>query len=218
MNLALGPFGEFYVVIVCAILDVIAMLLMTEPSIPLHQIYAVRFLVGFFEAPWLRCPVGERSADKWSQHRRTVCGDALGLGAWPALFLTFCIGGGYPAAHASQSGQGIINLARQSEERSEGVRLPGKGDGAKNQGPVLGAFVICGRRPIGPSAKQEAAELEKISAMKTRQIASASVSAQQRAAESSREQVMAAAGFSLAMLSADWEEERSACLEEGAHT
>lgn len=46
-------FGEFYVVIVRAIPDVIAMLLMTVPSIPLHQIYAVRFVVGFFEAPFL---------------------------------------------------------------------------------------------------------------------------------------------------------------------
>eukprot|EP00439_Symbiodinium_sp_Y106_P036572 s5173_g4.t1 len=50
---ACRTFGEFYVVIVCTILDVIAMLLMTVPGISLHQIYAVRFLVGFFEAPFL---------------------------------------------------------------------------------------------------------------------------------------------------------------------
>ncbi|CAE7730434.1 AKT1 [Symbiodinium sp. CCMP2592] len=50
---ACRTFGEFYVVIVCTILDVIAMLLMTVPGISLYQIYAVRFLVGFFEAPFL---------------------------------------------------------------------------------------------------------------------------------------------------------------------
>eukprot|EP00439_Symbiodinium_sp_Y106_P062235 s209_g9.t1 len=50
---ACRTFGEFNVVIVCTILDVIAMLLMTVPGITIHQIYAVRFLVGFFEAPFL---------------------------------------------------------------------------------------------------------------------------------------------------------------------
>ncbi|CAK9026726.1 unnamed protein product [Durusdinium trenchii] len=46
-------FGEFNVVAVCTLLDVVAMLLMTIPGISLHQIYAVRFMVGFFEAPIL---------------------------------------------------------------------------------------------------------------------------------------------------------------------
>ena len=50
---ACRTFGGFNVVIVCTVLDVIAMLLMTVPGITLHQIYAVRFLVGFFEAPFL---------------------------------------------------------------------------------------------------------------------------------------------------------------------
>ncbi|CAJ1357097.1 unnamed protein product [Effrenium voratum] len=50
---ACRTFGEFNVVVVCTVLDVIAMLLMTVPGITLHQIYAVRFLVGFFEAPFL---------------------------------------------------------------------------------------------------------------------------------------------------------------------
>eukprot|EP00434_Breviolum_minutum_P007004 symbB.v1.2.006181.t1/scaffold367.1/size382069/14 len=56
LGLPLTPwatFGEFNVVVVCTVLDVIAMLLMTIPGITLHQIYAVRFLVGFFEAPFL---------------------------------------------------------------------------------------------------------------------------------------------------------------------
>ena len=50
---ACRTFGEYNVVIVCTLLDVMAMLLMTVPGITLHQIYAVRFLVGFFEAPFL---------------------------------------------------------------------------------------------------------------------------------------------------------------------
>eukprot|EP00440_Ansanella_granifera_P000713 gb/GFBE01000771.1/.p1 GENE.gb/GFBE01000771.1/~~gb/GFBE01000771.1/.p1 ORF type:complete len:464 (+),score=69.95 gb/GFBE01000771.1/:1-1392(+) len=50
---AFRAFGEFRVCAFCLVMDVIAMLLMTIPGITLHQIYAVRFLVGFFEAPFL---------------------------------------------------------------------------------------------------------------------------------------------------------------------
>jgi len=50
---ACKTFGEFNVVFVCVILDILAMLLMAVPGITLHQIYAVRFMVGFFEAPFL---------------------------------------------------------------------------------------------------------------------------------------------------------------------
>jgi len=42
-------FGEFNVVAVCTVLDVVAMLLMTIPGITLHQIYAVPNLDASFE-------------------------------------------------------------------------------------------------------------------------------------------------------------------------
>ncbi|CAE8613684.1 unnamed protein product [Polarella glacialis] len=50
---ACRTFGEFRVCSFCVVMDFLAMLLMLYPDIQLHQIYAVRFLVGFFEAPFL---------------------------------------------------------------------------------------------------------------------------------------------------------------------
>eukprot|EP00419_Tripos_fusus_P012984 CAMPEP_0172668748 /NCGR_PEP_ID=MMETSP1074-20121228/9252_1 /TAXON_ID=2916 /ORGANISM="Ceratium fusus, Strain PA161109" /LENGTH=474 /DNA_ID=CAMNT_0013485433 /DNA_START=75 /DNA_END=1499 /DNA_ORIENTATION=+ len=72
MNLALGcwvmlgvciglPFtpwacrtwGASTVCAVCLVIDLVAILLMTWPGIKIQQIYAIRFVVGFFEAPFL---------------------------------------------------------------------------------------------------------------------------------------------------------------------
>jgi len=50
---ACRTWGASRVCAVCLVLDIIAILLMIWPGITLHQIYAVRFLVGFFEAPFL---------------------------------------------------------------------------------------------------------------------------------------------------------------------
>lgn len=50
---ACRKFGSFKVCVVCMIIDLIVILLMLWPEITLQQIYAVRFLVGFFEAPLL---------------------------------------------------------------------------------------------------------------------------------------------------------------------
>ncbi|CAE7573557.1 unnamed protein product [Symbiodinium microadriaticum] len=165
-------FGEFYVVIVRAIPDVIAMLLMTVPSIPLHQIYAVRFVVGFFEAPWLRCPVGERGADKWSQHRRTLV-----LASVSSMAAILAAAGVVPDfLHWWRVPGGALTKSRAIEASVYQVQC---------NNPLLAMPMPCAigkaNWPIGQA------------------------------------RVMAAvAGFSLAL--SDWEEERSACLEEGAHT
>eukprot|EP00929_Paragymnodinium_shiwhaense_P013558 TRINITY_DN121408_c0_g1_i1.p1 TRINITY_DN121408_c0_g1~~TRINITY_DN121408_c0_g1_i1.p1 ORF type:complete len:508 (+),score=65.75 TRINITY_DN121408_c0_g1_i1:129-1652(+) len=50
---ACRTFGAFRVVVVCVVIDLLVILLMLTPNITLKQIYFVRFLVGFFEAPLL---------------------------------------------------------------------------------------------------------------------------------------------------------------------
>merc|ERR1719230_256287 len=50
---ACRTFGPFRVCTVCVIIDVLVILLMLWPGITLQQIYFIRFLVGFFEAPFL---------------------------------------------------------------------------------------------------------------------------------------------------------------------
>jgi len=50
---ACRTFGVFRLCSVCVVIDFLAILLMLWPGIGLRQIYAVRFLVGFFEAPFL---------------------------------------------------------------------------------------------------------------------------------------------------------------------
>jgi len=50
---ACRTFGVFRVCAVCVVIDFLAILLMLYPGITLQQIYVVRFLCGFFEAPFL---------------------------------------------------------------------------------------------------------------------------------------------------------------------
>jgi len=50
---ACRTWGVFQVCSVCVLVDVVAIVMMLWPGITLQQIYAVRFLVGFFEAPFL---------------------------------------------------------------------------------------------------------------------------------------------------------------------
>jgi len=50
---ACRTWGVYRVCVFCLVIDIVAILLMMWPGITLHQIYAVRFLVGFFEAPFL---------------------------------------------------------------------------------------------------------------------------------------------------------------------
>lgn len=50
---ACKKFGTFKVVQVCIIADLLAICLMLYPGVTVHQIYAARFLVGFFESPFM---------------------------------------------------------------------------------------------------------------------------------------------------------------------
>merc|ERR1740123_420651 len=46
-------FGIYHVCVVCIVIDILMVLGMLWPDISLPQIYFIRFLVGFFEAPFL---------------------------------------------------------------------------------------------------------------------------------------------------------------------
>lgn len=59
---ATNTFGGYRLCAVCILIDIVVILLMLIPSLGLYEIYVVRFLVGFFEAPilpylqgWLAC-------------------------------------------------------------------------------------------------------------------------------------------------------------------
>jgi len=79
-------FGPFRVCVICLLIDLLVILLMLWPDISLHQIYAVRFLVGFFEAPllpylqeWL-ARFGKHAWNVWNTvlHAMVPVGENLG--------------------------------------------------------------------------------------------------------------------------------------------
>jgi len=83
---ACRTWGASRVCAVCLVIDVIAILLMMWPGITLHQIYAVRFLVGFFEAPFLPylqewlARFGKHTWNVWNamMHAMVPLGECLG--------------------------------------------------------------------------------------------------------------------------------------------
>lgn len=83
---ACRTFGAFRVCAVCMLIDVLVIMLMLWPDLTLRQIYAVRFLVGFFEAPllpylqeWLS-RFGRASWNVWNTllHAMVPLGENLG--------------------------------------------------------------------------------------------------------------------------------------------
>eukprot|EP00448_Togula_jolla_P016415 CAMPEP_0170586306 /NCGR_PEP_ID=MMETSP0224-20130122/9680_1 /TAXON_ID=285029 /ORGANISM="Togula jolla, Strain CCCM 725" /LENGTH=488 /DNA_ID=CAMNT_0010909855 /DNA_START=1 /DNA_END=1467 /DNA_ORIENTATION=+ len=83
---ACRTFGAFRTCSVCVVIDLFVILLMLYPHKSMQQIYAVRFLVGFFEAPllpylqeWL-AKFGKRSWNVWNTvlHAMVPVGENLG--------------------------------------------------------------------------------------------------------------------------------------------
>merc|ERR1740121_1603967 len=72
---ACRTFGAFRVCVVCIVIDLIAILMMLWPGITIEQIYAVRFLVGFFEAPFL--PYLQEWLSKFGKHTWNVWNTVL---------------------------------------------------------------------------------------------------------------------------------------------
>lgn len=83
---ACRTFGSFRVCVVCLLIDFLVVLLMLWPEITINQIYAVRILVGFFEAPllpylqeWL-ARFGKHAWNVWNTvlHAMVPVGENLG--------------------------------------------------------------------------------------------------------------------------------------------
>mmetsp|Transcript_56868 Transcript_56868/g.144180 ORF Transcript_56868/g.144180 Transcript_56868/m.144180 type:complete len:538 (+) Transcript_56868:21-1634(+) len=72
---ACRTWGVFQVCFVCVIIDLIVILLMLVPGISIVQIYLVRFLVGFFEAPFL--PYLQEWLAKFGKHTWNVWNTVL---------------------------------------------------------------------------------------------------------------------------------------------
>jgi len=83
---ACRTWGAARVCAVCLVIDVIAIVLMMWPGITLQQIYAVRFIVGFFEAPFLPylqewlARFGKHQWNVWNaiMHAMVPVGECLG--------------------------------------------------------------------------------------------------------------------------------------------
>jgi len=79
-------FGVFRVCTICVVVDFVVILMMLIPGITLPQIYFVRFLVGFFEAPFLPylqewlARYGKHSWNVWNTvlHAMVPLGENLG--------------------------------------------------------------------------------------------------------------------------------------------
>mmetsp|Transcript_17106 Transcript_17106/g.39896 ORF Transcript_17106/g.39896 Transcript_17106/m.39896 type:complete len:467 (-) Transcript_17106:32-1432(-) len=84
---ACRKFGIYRVCRVCVVIDALAILLMLWPNIDLRVMYVARFLVGFFEAPflpylqqWLAC-FGTRNWNVWNTvlHAMVPLGENIGF-------------------------------------------------------------------------------------------------------------------------------------------
>jgi len=83
---ACRTWGAYRVCVFCLVIDVLVILLMMWPGITLHQIYVVRFLVGFFEAPFLPylqewlARFGKHTWNVWNAilHAMVPVGECLG--------------------------------------------------------------------------------------------------------------------------------------------
>jgi len=72
---ACRTWGVYRVCVFCLVIDILVILLMMWPGITLHQIYAIRFLVGFFEAPFL--PYLQEWLARFGKHTWTVWNSVL---------------------------------------------------------------------------------------------------------------------------------------------